>query len=231
MKRASWTAALLAAALAAIVGGLLVYRAMAYTRAFHEAEAASARATDVVETTDAVLIALLDAQRGLRGYLITRDEAFLDEWKRGEADLPPQLERLRQLSEGRAHTSQDVDALAERAERVMTFGRDALALARAGQWRVVEDRVRSGEGKRRMDDARALIDNLKGGAKFERDLRRRVADDMAEASIDAARGLVVFASGIAILLLLFGWLAMRRTKAGGGAARTGAGDMGDARPA
>ena len=94
---------------------------------------------------------VLDLETGTRGYVITRDPAFLEPWRAARRALPAQSRELLEAAPGRAVAAD------RRAPGASTSGtgrsrssRDPSTSARA--------RIATGEGKRRVDRIRALID-------------------------------------------------------------------------
>lgn len=101
----------------------------------------------------------IDAEAGMRGYLVTSDPAFLGHYQRALIDWPTQLERLRQMTAG--NRSQQ-----ERLARLDTLMRQRFQLL-DGERREFEGGARgkalvaSGlEGKRLMDTIRPLLDDM-----------------------------------------------------------------------
>lgn len=210
MSRRGWWAVFLTVVLMAAIGGMLINRAIAYTGSFEIAEAASIRSTEVVETTDALTIALADSQRAMRGYLLTRDEDFLEPYTVAAPTVPLLLDRLRKLAADRSTMREDVALLSNRATFTVGFATRVVELGKAGKWDEAQALVRTGEGRRRMVATRELIESIKGGAKFERDTRRRLAGQMAEASIQSARLFVGLSAALVVLLVVAGWAGMRQ---------------------
>lgn len=66
------------------------------TRQYRAADAALAKG----RATQQLLTAMLDQQSGLRGYTLTREEAFLEPYRRGTVDFEEALATLRRLTDG-----------------------------------------------------------------------------------------------------------------------------------
>lgn len=122
---------------------------------------------------------MLDAETGLRGYLLTGDERYLDPYKAGIATLQDDLEQLRSLVADTPEDRQHYEALA----RTITTKLSEMALSldlrrkeRQDAWQFV---LSTDVGKQHMDairlHARALIDSsnaqvARGQAEIERAL-------------------------------------------------------------
>src|SRR4051812_39520013 len=107
-----------------------------------------------------LLEALRDAETGQRGYLLTGDSTF----------LAPYLVVVGSFDERVATITSEFSAYADRAPRVDSLSRlvklkleelsQTISLRRAGRLAEAEKLVRRGEGKRYMDQLRALVATL-----------------------------------------------------------------------
>lgn len=82
-----------------------------------------------------VLDDLIDSETGTRGYLLTRDAAFLDPYKRGSTALPEDLEGLQAIVGGDAQQMVQFDALAPLVTERMYLLRRQQTLAPLGSTR------------------------------------------------------------------------------------------------
>jgi CHASE3 domain sensor protein len=209
MNRAPWWSIFALALLACAGGAWIAYRSIVATEAFDAAQDASVQASQVLEATDGLAIALLNVQRGFRGYLLTRDEAFLEPYRIGVGNAPRHIETLRRLTAGRVQMRRTADALARIADDDLALAREGVGLARAGRWDAAAALVRMEENQRRVEATRMLIKDLKGAARTEHDVRHAFAGQIAEAATRTGRTLVALATGVGLALLLIGGLAMR----------------------
>jgi signal transduction histidine kinase/CheY-like chemotaxis protein len=140
---------------AAVVGTLFLFQSQ------QRAQAEVVHTLEVEERLSRVLSRLQDAETGQRGYLITRDEAYLEPYFAGArlidadlreleaavADNPEQAARARELSRwGRA-----------RVERLSV----GIGFARRGDHDGAAETLRQGIGKRLMDRARGIVATMK----------------------------------------------------------------------
>src|SRR5437870_2311846 len=63
-------------------------------REFHPASADTRHSRDVLETTGTLLTALIDAETGQRGFLLTGEKQYLEPYERALTVIPEQLRRL-----------------------------------------------------------------------------------------------------------------------------------------
>src|SRR5215217_2342685 len=94
-------------ALVAIVGVSLWLAARMNT---HSAEVD--RALELRRLTARLQLLLQDAETGQRGFLLTRDDRYLEPYREAQAQLTPRLERLRVLAGDEAGFSAAIDRLA-----------------------------------------------------------------------------------------------------------------------
>lgn len=148
---------------------------------------------------------VLDLETGMRGFLVTGRQQFLEPWERAQVGLPRELDRLAALVENPSQKRRATDiAVAARAylnefsRRVVATGRRNIEAARRT--------VAGGEGKRRVDAVRADFDNFLAN-------QQRLSDERADdAGARADRGTLVALvalAGLLLLLALAGWYIIR----------------------
>jgi two-component system CheB/CheR fusion protein len=139
--------------------GLLIVVVMAAVsfRAFSQInDAAEARrhAFIVISSAQDLMSALIDAETGQRGYLLTGDKAFLEPYLAVRDSISGQLEKLRQLSLiSAAH--KHLDAMAPLIVAKLAELSQVIELRRNNDTAAVMAVVVSGQGKRLMDLIRA----------------------------------------------------------------------------
>ncbi|HZT92046.1 MAG TPA: ATP-binding protein [Gaiellaceae bacterium] len=162
---------------------------------FHAVRHATSReqhAEQAVVAAERLEKLVLDLETGARGYVITRDPAFLQPLVQAEPKLPQQSRAL--LAAAPGPTARAIDRAWREYER--GWLRPLLATVKIDP-AAARTRVATGGGKRRVDRLRALIDPL-----VARELAAANADrrDVASAQHE---GVVVGASGIVIAIALF----------------------------
>ena len=133
-------------------------------RAYVLYERANSATSNVIDASNGLLIGLLDAETGQRGYLLTGEPAYLQPYHAALSTVPADQQRLgSQVSAvpGGGHYFAALKILvAEKMKEMAT----TISLARAGDHAGAVQFVASGKGKRTMDDARAVIANLQRAA-------------------------------------------------------------------
>ncbi|MFC6084677.1 SpoIIE family protein phosphatase [Sphaerisporangium aureirubrum] len=156
--------------------------------------------TDMLQATDArkhVRTALseanrletlvLDLETGARGFLITRDQRFLQPWESARAALPGQAQRVVSLSD-----TPELRGLAREIGRdgnsyVRDYSDPLIGAAKRGDpsaWSVET----TAEGKRRVDDFRARFDRFDDVARSVLAAREQATETRVRWSIVAATG-------------------------------------------
>jgi two-component system sensor histidine kinase/response regulator len=175
----------------AIVVALLLIRFVLLMQAFDsvtEATEREQRADRSVFVASRVEKLVLDLETGARGYVITRDRSFLEPWSSARRTLPAQSRALMQLAPG------------EQSRRI-----DAAWRSYVTEWSIpvvslpfvaARAKIATGEGKRRVDRIRSLIDPFIAS-------QSAVAAQQRDRVVEAERrGERVSAAGIVLTILL-----------------------------
>src|SRR4051794_31433420 len=172
-----------------VIEFVLVLRQFQHVRTLTRSEQ---RAEQSVVAASRLEKLVLDVESGTRGYLITRDARFLDPWKSAQRSLPPEVRSFQALAPGPV-----ADTLAVKTrDYVRDWARPIVALARVAPPRDTVN-VATREGKRRVDEIRALIDPF-----IQRENQR--ATNERERIADVERmGIAYAAAGIVVTTLLF----------------------------
>jgi methyl-accepting chemotaxis protein len=157
----------------------------------------------VVGTLDSLMAAMVDQETGMRGYLVSADEAFLAPQKKGADTFAKELATVRELTS---------DNPAQQARL-----NDLEASARSWTQRIVEaeipmmkdpstrDKARayeaSGAGKQAMDAIRAKVQEMK-------DVERKLLDARSVEAEAAASTAKLISIGGGLLVILFGLAAV-----------------------
>ena len=163
--------------------------------------------TNVLETLQAAMDAMLDQETGVRGYLITADENFLEPYHRGSKAYISALEKVKTLTSSPAQQSQldELDALAMNWHS--GFAQRAIALMAKPQTRA-DARALEGStaGKTAMDLVRAKVDEIED---VERDLLARRDAVQRQAFATAYMVTILGGAGSLMIAVLMGLLLTR----------------------
>jgi methyl-accepting chemotaxis protein len=183
---------------------------------------------EVLAQGEALLRAAVDAETGLRGFVITGDEAFLEPYTAGLAAFDRNATTLQRLvSDNPAQLARVEEMVGLHRQWVEEFSRPVLDAARSSAPGRATELLKTGEGKALVDRLRATANDF---SQAEGDLLARRAT-----TNDAALGrerLLAVATPIAIILFTVAFalfLASRTARAVGSvaqaAAATAAGDL------
>jgi signal transduction histidine kinase len=164
----------LMAAFAAVVGVIFVSNGIVYdrVRVIEWAKNLRIHTTEVLDTLQDTIDAILDQETGMRGYLLTADETFLEPYHRGGHAFTTAFRKLKELtSDNPSHQSRldEVNELANKWRSEIAEPRIALAAdpkTREEARSLEQSRV----GKAIMDLVRTKLDEIDG---IERDLLRK----------------------------------------------------------
>ncbi|HYF84910.1 methyl-accepting chemotaxis protein [Azospirillum sp.] len=113
----------------------------------------------VLQTTDAVLAAMIDQETGLRGYLVSSDDAFLAPYRKGGQDFDRALAEVKSLTADNPQQQARLEDLRKHAETWRrTVAEKEIALMSKAETRE-EARAMEAKalGKSSMDGIRALV--------------------------------------------------------------------------
>jgi PAS domain S-box-containing protein len=133
---------------------LVMTLALSSFRQIESSAAARKRTFILLNQADELLSAVIDAETGQRGYLLTGDDAFLAPYMTVKDSVSGQLKDLRQrtkISAGQKH----LEALVPLVDAKMAEMSRIITLRRNGDMAAVTAAVKSGEGLRLMDAIRA----------------------------------------------------------------------------
>ncbi len=144
-------ASLLLAILMVIAAGVV---ATSSFRQIEQATEAQQHAVDVINDADALLSELKDAETGSRGYLLTGNESFLEDYLAVRDSVPRRLKTLRQITTIPS-AQKHLAALAPLIDAKLKHISRGIELRRSQDIAGAIATVRSGEGKRLMDSIRS----------------------------------------------------------------------------
>jgi signal transduction histidine kinase len=152
------------------------------------------------------LIAMLNAETAQRGFLLTGRSDFLEPYRKAQADMAPALAFLDEGAALDPTLKATVDPIHRLADRKWAEMERTVSLAQQGRIGQSIQSVRSGEGKRYMDELRAAVDTF-DALKSKRIEDRRIASERSgvlTVVMNAIAGLLVL-----VLALLSAWLVRR----------------------
>src|SRR4029077_2945460 len=139
--------------------------------------------TDVLDTLESAMDAVLDQETSVRGYLISGDEKFLESYHTGADILSAAIRRIKDLTADNPAQQSRLDELNELAKkwRLEIAEREIALMAKPETREEARAFEASGAGKTAMDFIRAKVDEID---RVERDLlaKRDVVQEQAFAT-------------------------------------------------
>jgi signal transduction histidine kinase len=144
---------------------------------------------------------LTDAETGQRGFVITRDELFLQPYEGAATEIRDDVEALAQALRDRPVKAEQMDELRGKVRDKLDEMGQAINLVRSGEQDEAIELVQSDVGRELMDDIRQMLDSFK-------ELSDANVDSGTEAQIAATQQLqwITVGGGIAIVAVMGGAL-------------------------
>jgi C4-dicarboxylate-specific signal transduction histidine kinase len=197
-------------AFACVIGVIFATSAIVYERltVIETAKNTRVQTLMVLQTLQQALDAMVDQETGLRGYLLTENEKFLEPYQIGAVDFDVMLKRAKALTKDKPAQQDRIDELGELARKWhSTIAEREIALMGSAATREEARAVETyGAGKHQMDLIRAKISEIESS---ERDLLAQ--RDVAQAQAFTTAYTMTIVGGVMSLLVaaLMGVLLMR----------------------
>ncbi|MGE8102357.1 sensor histidine kinase [Allorhizobium sp. NPDC080224] len=142
---------------------------------------------------------LTDAETGQRGFVITRNELFLQPYESAVGEIREEVDRLAAAVADRPIKAAQMDRLRERIRGKLAEMGQAINLVRSGEQAQAVELIQSDVGRELMDDIRSMLDQFK-------ELSDANVELGTEAQISATEQLqwITVAGGIAIIAVMGG---------------------------
>lgn len=186
--------------IAGIVFGLLEVVVFALLiGAVRSADQANRRSNEILAAVQSVSDlekSVIDAETGMRGFVITGSEQFLDPTNTARADIPDQ-ERVAREQVNEDDEKALLDPLTRNIDSYLTQWIDRIVVAQRQSPAAARRLVAAGEGKRRVDDMRAQFRAIRAG------LRADAAHSRSDARASVRRAVVAAVVGLVVSALLY----------------------------
>jgi CHASE3 domain sensor protein len=129
-----------------------------------------------------------DAESSQRGFLLTREPAYLEPYHTARGTIDENIARLRELVRAKPEYAPAVDRIAQTISAKLAELAETVELAQAGRIEEALALVRSNRGERVMAELRAATDSLLGSVNAAAGRKRgRYAGQCGEAQSDPHR--------------------------------------------
>lgn len=152
----------------------------------------------VLEHVAEVLSLLKDAETGQRGFVITGDESFLEPYQSATDTIQTVVKELRELTSDNPNQQKRIDEVEPLIAAKLAELKETIDLRRKGNLEETNKVIRNGEGKKIMDNLRAVLGQMD---REERDLLRQRADEVESAS-SGARATILYGTMFCLLFVV-----------------------------
>ena len=164
-----------------------------------DAEKSVNRTIEIRQQARDLLTIMLNAETGIRGFLLSGDEAFLEPYQTAPRQVSETITRLTALTSDNPIQRQGLEAISNTTEQLMNFYCDLLALTGQGKRDGAIERVTLKTGKTIMDETRTLIDAFNQRELALLNERQHAASFWESFLIGAGSSALVLAIGLVVL--------------------------------
>ena len=166
------------------------------------AEDAIIHGTEVRRTARSLLVELLNAETGQRGFLLTADEKYLEPYAIAKASLDTLLANLRELTSDNESEQRRIQHLKSLIDAKMGELLETVILMRQGQHADALGILNSGRGKQLMDGIRAEIEEIFAEERELLTARRSHANALRNVVLELIGLCLASSMALAVLILL-----------------------------
>ena len=204
-----WLVAGCGAAGFAILLGSLIVASQRATAARDRAEARQLHTYEVMLTAERLKSSLFDAQRGMRGYLISDSAAFLTGYEAAAAQIAPLARELRAMTVDNPGQQQQVTALDALIATQIDSMRGNIVAVRVGRRNQALAAVSSGVGEAHIARIREVANAIVAEEQRLLDRRGIVLNTAVTATDEARRALSVLGMLLLAAAMMAGYVSIR----------------------
>jgi signal transduction histidine kinase len=183
--------------------GIFAYRSFAE---FHRALEWAAHTHEVIEETDHLLISLVNAETGQRGYLITGEKNYLDIYEQALGPIDQSAERLKALTADNEAQQRQLNRLEPLIAKKLAGLKQRIGTRKSQGLSAASQAIIIGKDKYVMDEIRQVI------AGMDQDEQSKLVRRQARVNRQArlSQFFLVFGTFTSFLLLSAAFMIMRR---------------------
>ncbi len=159
---------------------------------------------------------LVDLETGLRGFVLTHEEQFLEPWNAAREAFPREVRALAESEEDPAQSTRMEAIAASGTAYIEQYGVPLIDAVRRGDPSAASVTT-TALGKRRVDELRSLLDGFNDAERQTYIARQVAAQNVAETATRAAT--IAFAASVALIALVIVYIARTIVRPVTGAAR------------
>ena len=137
-----------------------------------------------------------DMQNGVRGYVITEEERYLEPYQAALGKTDKLIQEIRKLTADNSHQQQRLDALEPLVKSRLDFVRETIDAVRTKGSETGVQLIKTGKGRALTNEARKVIDQMHGE---EQDLLKQETE-VAQADAENAKWTIVLGTLTALVL-------------------------------
>ena len=149
-----------------------------------------------------IMTHIVDTQRGFRGFVLTRNEKFLDPLYAAEEGLDPAIHRLKEMVRDDSEQLQRALEIEAKVRALLQKKRQLINAVRFGQMKPVREYIESGEGEAALSRIRADLNAFEG-------ILKKVLSDQQARVAGSALLTQYGAAAVVVGMLLLWWLGSR----------------------
>lgn len=115
----------------------------------------------VIDKSDSMLILMLDAETGERGYALTGQDKYLEPYNLAISTMDNNIHELKQLTADNPVQQSNLDNLSLFISSERSFLEKNIVLTKNGSQDTAINQIQTGQGKQIMDNIRQVITNIK----------------------------------------------------------------------
>jgi len=158
--RAGPAAMMVAVAITTAIAGVMFGFILPLNLAARSTVASVEHTREVIEAVDGVVASAGDLETGQRGFLLTRDAAYLEPYDQGKQLIWHRLSHVQSLTADNPRQADNLTNLTDLLRKKTVELAGTIELARHGDINGAIDIVRRGEGKSLMDDIRQVTGDI-----------------------------------------------------------------------
>lgn len=160
------------------------------------------RLLEIQVQTQSILSMVVDVQDGFRGFVLVRDEKFLEPFHTAEEAFDPAVDKLKQMVLDDPEQLQRISQVEARVHALLQKKKRLIGAVRLGELKPVREHIESGEGQNALTGIREDLRVFENIEKQRLSERRARAERLA---LVTRYGFV----GVVIGILFLWWLASR----------------------
>lgn len=161
----------------------------------------------VISALELLNTSLIDAESGQRGFVVTGDDYYLEQYRNALSRVDDQLRDARTVTADNSRQQLRLERLARTTASRLGMLADVVQLRRDQGFDAARQVILQGQGRRLMDEVRQIIAEMEAE---ERDLLQ-VRERQAEQSVGVAYNTIVIGSVLALVLAVLSTLLVTRS--------------------